>query len=135
MIRLRKRRETTIPTDSFSDIAFLLIIFFIIATTLTRTMGVMSEIPSGQKSDQQVKDKTPTIALTGEDIRFEDRLVSLDLLNERLREMNLIGKHDNDRIIIIESNKDVSWHIYFEVMRMVSASGGVVALARETDTK
>lgn len=32
----KKHRNGTIPTDSFSDIAFLLIVYFLVATTLVK---------------------------------------------------------------------------------------------------
>ena len=35
--RLKKSRSGAIPTDSFSDIAFLLIIYFLVATTWSRS--------------------------------------------------------------------------------------------------
>ncbi len=54
--RRRHRRDhgcDDIPVASFSDIAFLLIIFFILATTLAKTRGFITELPSGEKSEKQ----------------------------------------------------------------------------------
>ena len=39
LARRKEKRELEIPTDSVSDIAFLLIIFFILTTTLSKLTG------------------------------------------------------------------------------------------------
>ena len=52
----RKKRDAPgVPVNSFADIAFLLIVFFVIASTLTRTTGVISDIPAGEKSEARAR--------------------------------------------------------------------------------
>ena len=56
MIKRRKRPALTdIEVGSFSDIAFLLIIFFILTTQIVRLVGKTVEIPSGSESKQEEK--------------------------------------------------------------------------------
>ena len=52
-VRRKEKRELEIPTDSVSDIAFLLIIFFILTTTMSKLTGFTAELPSGAASQQQ----------------------------------------------------------------------------------
>ena len=44
--RKKKYREITIPTDSFSDIAFLLIIYFLVATSLVKIKSISADLPA-----------------------------------------------------------------------------------------
>jgi biopolymer transport protein ExbD len=46
--KAKKNRTGTIPTDSFSDIAFLLIIYFLVATTLVKLQAITADLPSGE---------------------------------------------------------------------------------------
>ena len=50
--REKKHRTGEIPTGSFSDIAFLLIIYFLVATTLVKVKSITADLPSGEKAAQ-----------------------------------------------------------------------------------
>ena len=56
----KQRRDREVPVSAFSDIAFLLIIFFILATTLVQVSGVITEIPSGEQAQTQQEEETPS---------------------------------------------------------------------------
>ena len=76
--RSEKRHRTgEIPTGSFSDIAFLLIIYFLVATTLVKVKSITADLPSGEKSSQAQSDKTPTINLKDDVIMFNDKKVAV----------------------------------------------------------
>ena len=54
----RQRRQSRagqgdVPTDSMSDIAFLLIIFFLVATTLVKVRGFEAVLAGHQRRIQQ----------------------------------------------------------------------------------
>ncbi len=48
----KKHRSGEIPVGSFSDIAFLLIIYFLLATTLVKVKSITADMPSGEKQSQ-----------------------------------------------------------------------------------
>ena len=127
----RKHREGEIPTGSFSDIAFLLIIYFLVATTLVKVKTITTDMPSGEKNAQAQTDKTPTINLRGEEIRFNDNPVGMDLLNERLAALELLDKDPAQRVILMESTNGTPYQNYFQVLAAISANGGIVALVEE----
>ena len=52
--RKKERRDRdAVPMSAFADIAFLLIIFFILTATLNKTKGIITEIPAGEKSEKE----------------------------------------------------------------------------------
>ncbi len=59
--REKKNRSGEIPTGSFSDIAFLLIIYFLVATTLVKVKAITADLPTGEKTQQEQPDKTPIV--------------------------------------------------------------------------
>lgn len=131
--RMKKKEGGHIPTDSFSDIAFLLIIFFILTVALTQTRGILTEMPAGSTDPQTQTDKTPTIHLLGDIIRFNDDPIDMPRLNQSLAAMNLPEKPENDRVILLETERSVPYQIYFQVLSSISHHGGVVALVEEGD--
>lgn len=125
----REKKPPEIPVNSFADIAFLLIIFFLVATTLERMTGALSELPSGETGEQQ--DKTPTVQIHENTITFQDNEVSTAELRERLAKLKLIEREADDRVVALEATGDVKYQIYFDAMCTISAAGGVIAIIKE----
>ena len=129
----KKHRTGEIPTGSFSDIAFLLIIYFILATTLIKVQAISADMPAGEQQAQQQADETPTVNLRGQQIFFGENEVEIPELDERLRVLELASKPPEQRVIMLESAPDTPYQVYFEVMATISANGGVVAIVEEEE--
>ncbi len=124
----KKNRDLAIPTDSFSDIAFLLIIYFILATTLTKVRSITADLPSGEKTTQAQPEKTSIVNLRGSELFFNDQKMEIGALNERLAALNLGEQDGNKRVIMLESARGTSYENYFQALAAISAHGGVVAI-------
>ena len=127
----KKHRTGGIPTDSFSDIAFLLIIYFLVATSLVKVNTITADLPSGEKSAQTESDKTPIVNLRGAEIFLNDKKLTIALLEERLAALELASKEPKDRVIMLESAKGTPYENYFQALAAISANGGVVAIVEE----
>jgi biopolymer transport protein ExbD len=129
----RRRREPDIPVSSFSDIAFLLIIFFILATTLAQLSGVVTDIPAGQKAEAEVQ-TTANVELHNDVIRFNEQVVDIRGLRRELGMLNLHAKSGKDKVVLLEAVGKVNYQTYFDVMASISSAGGVTAIVREDDS-
>lgn len=127
----KKHRDGTIPTDSFSDIAFLLIVYFLVATTLVKVKTITADLPAGEKSTQAQSDKTPIINLRGAEVFFNDKPVAMPELNERLAALDLPSQDGEKRVIMLESAKGTPYENYFQALAAISANGGVVAIVED----
>ena len=126
--REKKHRSGEIPTGSFSDIAFLLIIYFLVATTLVKVKTVTADLPSGEKATQTESDKTPIVNLRGAEIFFNDKKVSMEVLSDRLAALELAEKEGEKRVIMLESSRGTPYETYFQALAAISANDGVVAI-------
>ncbi len=131
-VRHKPRREPEIPTASFADIAFLLIIFFILVTALTVTEGFVTEVPTGEKT-QDKQEKTTTVILQDGRITLNDIPVALNELRDRLAGMDLRSRLGNDRIVLFEPIGQDPWQAFYEVWAAISASGGEVVIVLEEE--
>jgi len=129
----KKLREGEIPVGSFSDIAFLLIIFFLVATTLTKVKTITADLPSGEKSTQTQSEKTPIVNLRGAEIFLNDKKVTLIGLDDRLAALELADKEPGDRVIMLESANGTPYENYFQALATISANGGIVAIVEEDE--
>jgi biopolymer transport protein ExbD len=128
---VKNRRSSDIPVDSFSDIAFLLIIYFMIATTLVKVKSITADLPAGEKSTQAKSEKTPIINLRGGEVFFSDKPVKMDELNERLAALDLPNQDGEKRVIMLEAAKGTPYENYFKVLAAISSNGGVVAIVED----
>jgi biopolymer transport protein ExbD len=124
----KKHQVGTIPTDSFSDIAFLLIIYFLVATSLVRVQSITADMPSGEKATQTQPEKTPIVNLRGGQVFFNDAAVTLEALDEKLVDLDLPSRQPEKRVIMLESAAGTPYDMYFQALAAISARGGVVAL-------
>jgi biopolymer transport protein ExbD len=127
----KKHRSGEIPVGSFSDIAFLLIIYFLVATSLTKLKSITADLPSGEKATQAQSTKTPIVNLRGSQTFFNDKPVSLEELEARLRALDLAEAEGNAKVIMLESTRDTPYESYFQAMATISEQGGVIAIVEE----
>ena len=132
--KVKKSREKEIPVGSFSDIAFLLIIYFMVATTLVKVKSVQADMPAGETSQESSQnDDTPSINLVGGEIRFKEKLVTLEGLNSRLAALELHNKEGDKKVILLECTNDTNYDLYFKTLAAITSNGGVVAMIEEED--
>ena len=132
--RRKEKRDLDIPTDSVSDIAFLLIIFFILTTTLSKLSGFTAELPSADASQKQAAatdTKTPGVQIAGGKLLFNEQEVSLDTLRYRLLDLQLGKKEGQEKVVMLEAAGAVDYQTYYQAMAAISAAGGVVAIVEE----
>ena len=129
----KKHRTGEIPTGSFSDIAFLLIIYFIVMTTLVKVKSITADLPTGQANEQAQMDKTPTVNLRAGEVFFNDKNMSMDELNVALDGLYLDQKPPEKRIVMLESSNETPYEVYFHALAAISSNGGVVALVEEEE--
>lgn len=129
---IRQLNQDAVPTTSLADMMFLLLIFFIMTTTLARTTGFVTDIPSGSKGQQDSQEKTPTVALHDDKITVNDKQnVSLDELRQYVTRLHLEKREGDAKVVIVQATGRVSYQTYYETLAMVQNAGGVVAIVSE----
>ena len=115
------------------DIAFLLIIFFILVTSLVQIQGFYAKIPSGEKSDN-VEQKGTSVILRMGKIRLNDEAVrDAQELRGKLAELKLdqLPETNEKKIVIFEAIGRVKYQDYFGVMAAIADAGGIIGIVRE----
>ena len=133
MARKRHKRGFSwddVPLTSFSDIAFLLIIFFILAATLAQTRGLTTDFPQGEKSEEPPK-KTTSIMLRDGRVLFNDKPVDLAKLKAELALLRLGTRKGDAQVVLLEATGKVAYQTYFEVMAAITKAGGKICIVRE----
>ena len=127
------RRNAEIDVTSFSDIAFLLIIFFIVTSTFVQSFGHRLSIPSGSADSSKKEDKLLSVSMKEQKIFFGEKAdqITLEDLRRRLKEADLPNRAENKRLVIVECAKDVPYEQYFKVVMAIAEAGGVLTLLED----
>lgn len=134
--RRKPKKPPEIPVASFADMAFLLIIFFVLISSFNKVKGFVSDLPSGQVSQQQQRGDIPTVVVDPGAVRLNDTSVTMDELRQRLKGLNLNTRTNADeRIVILESSAGIDYQSYFGAMAAINSAGGIVAIVKEDGDK
>ena len=137
MKRIGKKKQGDIEPDltSFSDIANLLIIFFILTTTLARPWGRQVDMPGASTPPQQQNQQsdTPTVNLMKDRITFSEgqnseKEVTMNELKQLLWRKNFPKLDEKHRSVSVETSDEVPYERYYQVVTAIAAAGGVVAI-------
>ncbi len=136
-LKRKNKPEVDVDVSAFSDIAFLLIIFFILTTTFVKTSGEKMEIPSGSSSTKKSEKQQNTINLTAKRIEYgaDSDDLTINGLRQVLLKENFASKSEEERIVILDCSEDVPYDRYFKVVMLVSKAGGILALIDNKDAK
>ena len=132
--RLRKRGESEIPTSSMADIAFLLIIFFMLTAVFTSNRGIQFSYPEDDPNDRDVQpEEAIHIKIEGEGQFQVDRrpAYSVEEIGGYVK-----GKMDQspEKPVIIESLPDVPYFVtvdVFDVLKQLEVKN--IALPTKTE--
>lgn len=131
---LRKARKEIDPDlVAFADVAFLLIIFFILTTTFVSNRGQVLELPSASEDPEQLESELLTISLTSQHMLLNGRdpVADIAALRTYLQAQQLPQREDTERMVWIESAPDVRCDRYYQVVAVVTDAGGILALVEE----
>lgn len=131
--RKKKFSDDDIPVGSFSDIAFLLLVYFLVVTSLVTVQSIPTDLPTGEKQSESQMDKTPIINLRGGEVFLSDKATTMAELELQLAEMDLPNKQPSKRIIMLESTSETPYEVYYQALAAISTNGGVVALVEEEE--
>ncbi len=139
MARIGKKQAGDVSPDltSFSDIANLLIIFFILTTSLVRPFGRQIDMPSSAKPpESQQQSETPTVRLMADRMLLsegdrKEREISMNELRAELWKRNFPKLSEKNRAVVVETADDVPYERYYQVATAIAAAGGVVAIMSE----
>ena len=114
--------------SSMTDIVFLLLIFFMLTSTLVTTNALEIILPSS--SAQPLKKQSVSVSIT-EDLRYfvNNESVERLFLDSKLK---AIMNQDNDVTIVLRASKSIPYEFIVEVMDIAYKNGYKIVLATQS---
>ena len=136
-MRKKRRRRTLIfvPVASMGDIAFLLIIFFMVCSRFAKDPGVEIDAPTTPQVSELddfpivvLIDKESTIFFQGQQIGGPEQV------EEEVRRL-VEGKTDEKgKTVLLRCDRTVSKHVFEPVIEAIAKGGGRIAAVGEPST-
>lgn len=126
--RREDREEASIPTAGMADIAFLLLIFFLVTTTINVDTGIGMTLPPKLKPNQNpppVKDRNLMRVLVNEsgDVLIEGEIARIPAIRDRVKKHVLnygsdpeLSDSPDDAVISIKTSAQTPYSTYIETL-------------------
>jgi biopolymer transport protein ExbD len=120
-IAVKKQLQPDIPTASTGDIAFLLIIFFLVGTTFRAAQGLKITLPNAISTERILKKRNVQnlwIDKVGK-VSVNDNLVTIPAVTPVLSEKVI---ENPDLVVVLQADKDVPYGFVTDVLEALKAA-------------
>ena len=128
----RKRSKLKdIPSASMADIAFLLLVFFLVTTTISMDKGIGQVLPAiGEELEVNPKNITKVLVNATGQVLHDDELVSLSQLRTKIK--NMLAQ--NDKLIVsVKTHPQTKHQAYVDVLDQLKQAGATRISIAEPD--
>ena len=122
------------PAGDSSDIAFILIIFFLVCASVQPELGRSQEIPkSEEEPEKEDQSENPEVELTRTAIILHGDPVADATFAPRMA--SVIGRLERpeDKVVLLKSRKDVPYDRWISVTGIIEQAGGTITLQIEEE--
>jgi len=122
------------PASASSDIAFILIIFFLVCAAVQPETGIAQVLPkTEEKKDKQEQSKNLEVSITPTSIVLNGSPLKLPEFSQRLTAALSQKTRDADKIVTVKSSPDTPYPLWIEVSQTIKAAGGILTLELESE--
>ena len=124
LFRRKKQEVPELNTVSTADISFMLLIFFLVTTSMNLDKGLKGRIPPKEKKEKQEQtevNKTSFMSielLPNNQITLEGKPIGLDSISSVAS--RFILKHAKKHVIYIHSNPESNYNSYFKLQNALA---------------
>ncbi|MDP7495980.1 MAG: biopolymer transporter ExbD [Roseibacillus sp.] len=130
------RRQLLIdpPAASSSDIAFILIIFFLVCASVQPETGMAQTLPrTEEKQDRKQQSKNLEVSITPSSIVLNGSPLNLDEFRRRLTAALQAKKRPEDKVVVVKSTPKTPYDHWIRVSQAIDDAGGVITLELESE--
>lgn len=131
--RKRRQYDQAVNAGSMADIAFLLLIFFLVTTTIMNETGIRVKLPAWEpdRINQPIPSKNVLTILVNasDEILIEKELAAVDQIKERTKEfimnpnkLTTLPSEPKKAVVSLQNDRSTSYRKYVEVYNEIKAA-------------
>lgn len=123
------------PGSASSDIAFILIIFFLVCASVQPEDGHDQDLPRAEAEQETSRQsKNLEVSITPSTIVLNGSPLQEAAFAERLRKELAERRNEADRVVVLKSASDTPYTRWIEVSRAIDDAGGLLTLEVTEET-
>ncbi len=130
-LRERKARVGAIPEGGMADIAFLLLVFFLVTTTIDMDKGIGIILPAeGQELEINKKNILNLLISSSGSVLLGGEAVAISQIDDRVKEEI---RKNNKLIISVKAHEKAQYDVYIEVLDQLKKAKATSISIAETE--
>ena len=121
------------PTSAMNDIAFILIVFFLVCASVEPEDGRSQVIPRSEKNEEQQDSQSTEVGLTPATVTIDGTPYRLNEFQSRIRQILAQKKTEAERVVVVKSQADVPYEHWIAMTGIIERAGGIVTLLLEEE--
>jgi biopolymer transport protein ExbD len=122
------------PASASSDIAFILIIFFLVCAAVQPETGIAQILPkTEEKTDKKDQSQNLEVSITPSSIVLNGSPLKLEEFRQRIKAALENKTKEADRIVTVKSAPETPYPFWIEVSQSIEQAGGILTLELESE--
>ena len=135
-MKLRRQNQLLAepPSSATGDIAFNLIVFFLVCASVQPDSGRSQSLPNSESTKQQeTKNKNIEVQLTRTAVLLNGDQVNIEDFSKKIRSLLSRKVKAEDRIVVVKSKPETPCHHWIAITTAIEDAGGTVTLQIEEE--
>ncbi len=114
LVEKKKSHKSDIPMASLADIAFLLLIFFLVTTTIDVDRGIGLSLPAkGEETEVRTKNITNLLINAQGEILLDNEVIAI---NEIARRIEQKIQENPNLIVSVKTDRETKYDVFVQVL-------------------
>ena len=116
-----------------NDIAFILIVFFLVCASVEPEDGLSQIIPRSEKNEDQKNSQTIEVGLTPATVTIDGTPYHQDQFPGRIQQLIEQKKTEAERVVVVKTQDDAHYNHWIAMTEIIEKAGGIVTLLLEEE--
>ena len=121
------------PSSAMNDIAFILIVFFLVCASVEPEDGRSQVIPRSEKNEAQQDSQSIEVGLTTATVIIDGTPYRLNEFQPHIQQMLAQKKTEAERVVVVKSQVDVPYEHWIAMTEIIERAGGIITLLLEEE--
>jgi biopolymer transport protein ExbD len=122
------------PACASSDIAFTLIIFFLVCAAVQPETGMSQALPKTEsKSEKRDQSQNIEVSITPTSIVLNGSPLQIAEFRKRITSELSKKNREADRVVVVKSAPDTPYPLWLNVSQAIDQAGGILTLELESE--
>lgn len=133
---MRGRRTRVLvepPAHATGDIAFNLIVFFLVCASIQPDSGRPQTLPSSETVEESKQSENIEVSISRSAVLVNGDVTPMNRLFKRMQTL-LSGKNTpEDKVVVVKSEPDAAYNHWLKVTSLIEDAGGIITLQLEEE--